>query len=263
MAPARLLSWFRRTLILAIALTFIVGAKSDLHAQGSLVEALIPYARQDYEKATKLLSPLASQGDAIAQLTLGRMHLRGEGVPQDSFAAFEWHRKAAEQGNPAAQYELGVMVRDGLGTAADGQLALQWFKRAADRGTPAAFNAIGELYLGHHDVPQDFRIAFDWFSAGAEMDNAEAMYNLGMHHALGRDGTPPNEVEAFKWFDLAAGFAADHVHDNAVRARMALAERLTPLQIWAAKVEAQRWKQNVCCSQKFLSDRGGAPVRVE
>ena len=256
--PFRLL----RTLVLAIALTFIVGPKSDLHAQGALVEALIPYAKQDYAEAGRLLDPLASQGDAIAQLTLGRMHLRGEGVPQNSFAAFEWLRLAAEQGNPDAQVELGVMLRDGVGAVADGQLALHWFKRAADRGAPAAFNAIGELYLGHHDVAQDFRIAFEWFSIGAEMDSAEAMYNLGMHYALGREGAP-NEVAAFKWFDLAAGFDAGHVHENAVRARMALAERLTPLQVWAAKVEADRWKQNVCCSPNALSDSGVASVRVE
>jgi hypothetical protein len=262
MAHARLPSWFLQMLLLAITLTFVVVSASDLYAQGSLVEALIPYAKQDYEEARTLLNPLASQGDAIAQLTLGRMHLRGEGVPKNSVAAFEWHRKAAEQGNPDAQYELGVMYRDGLGTAVDGQLALQWFKRAADCGAPAAFNAIGELYLGHQHVTQDFRIAFGWFSVGAEMDNAEAMYNLGMHYALGREGAT-DEVEAFKWFDLAAGFAADRVHENAVRARVVLAERLTPLEVWAAKVEAQRWKQNVCCSSKFLSDSGGAAVRVE
>lgn len=253
---------FLRTLLLAITPTFIVVSASNLYAQGALVEALIPYAKQDYEKARTLLTPLASQGDAIAQLTLGRMNMRGEGVPHNSAVAFEWHRKAAEQGNPNAQYELGVMHRDGLGTAADGQLALQWFKRAADRGAPAAFNAIGELYLDHQDIPQDFRVAFEWFSKGAEMDNAEAMYNLGMHYALGREGTP-NEVEAFKWFDLAAGFDADRVHEKAVRARMALAERLTPLQVWAAKVEALRWNQNVCCTLKFLSDSSGAAVRVE
>jgi uncharacterized protein len=256
--PFRLL----RTLLLGIALTFIVGPKSDLHAQGALVEALIPYAKQDYAEARRLLVPLALQGDVIAQLTLGRMHLRGEGVPQNSFSAFEWHRKAAEQGNPDAQYELGVMVRDGVGATADGQLALQWFKRAADRGAPAAFNAIGELYLGHQDVAQDFRIAFEWFSIGAEMDSAEAMYNLGMHYALGRGGVP-DEVAAFKWFDLAAGFDAGHVHENAVRARVTLAERLTPLQVWAAKVEAGRWKRNGCCSPKALSDSGVASVRTE
>jgi hypothetical protein len=146
MASARLPLWFLRTLIPATALTFIIGSASALHAQGALVDALIPYAKQDYEAARKLLDPLASQGDAIAQLTLGRMHLRGEGVPRNSFAAFEWHLKAAEQGNPDAQYALGVMHRDGVGTVADGQLALQWFKRAANRGAPPAFNAIGELY---------------------------------------------------------------------------------------------------------------------
>ena len=262
MAPARLPFWLLRTLTLAVALTFIVGSKSDLHAQGALVEALIPYAKQDYAEATRLLVPLASQGDAIAQLTLGRMHLRAEGVPQNSFAAFEWLRLATEQGNPDAQFELGVMHRDGVGTVVDGQLALQWFKRAADRGAPAAFNAIGELYLNHPDVPRNVRIAFEWFSLGAEMDSAEAMYNLGMHYALGREGAP-NEVAAFEWFDLAAGFDAGDVHEKAVRARVALAERLTPLQVWAAKVGAQRWRQNVCCAPNFSSASGVAPVRTE
>lgn len=253
--------WFS-VMVSAGVITLCEGLASPLHAHDALIEALIPYAKQDYVTAMTLLHPLASQGDVIAQLTLGRMHLRGEGVPKNSFAAFEWHRKAAEQGNPDAQYELGMIYRNGVGAPADGQLALHWFQRAADRGVLAALNAMGELYLGHQDVPQDFRVAFEWFSKGAAMDDAEAMYHLGMHYALGREGAP-NEVEALKWFDLAAGFDADRVHEKAVRARMALSERLTPLQVWTAKTEAQRWKQKDCCTPNFLSDSGITPVRTE
>jgi TPR repeat protein len=243
--------------ILAIALLGIVALTGDAAAQSPLVEAMVLYAKQDYEHALRLLNPLASQGDVVAQLIVGRMHLHGEGVSRNSFAAFEWLRQAANNDNADAQFEVAGMYRDGIGTTMDGQVALQWFKRAADRGRPDAFTAIGEMHLGHRDVPQHYRTAFEWFNKAAELGEPNAMYHLGMHYALGRDEAP-NEQAAFMWFDLAADFS-----EAAVRARMALAERLTPLEIWAAKMEARRWKQNGCCPAHSLSDNGTSGLRVQ
>jgi TPR repeat protein len=59
------------------------------------------------------------------------------------------------------------------------------------------------------------------------------MYNLGVLYALGQ-GVAQDEIEAFKWFALAAaGIGEDR--DRALRARSRLAERLTPVEVsWAA-----------------------------
>lgn len=55
------------------------------------------YARGDYATAYRIWLPLAEQGSARAQMNIGRMYERGEGVPQDQTAAAQWYRKAAEQ----------------------------------------------------------------------------------------------------------------------------------------------------------------------
>jgi hypothetical protein len=198
-----------------------------------LTDALMPYAQRDYARALALLTPLAEQGSAVAQLKLGIIFSRGKTGSPDQVAALRWFTKAAEQGQVEAQFELGRIYRDGLGTRVDGNAAVSWLERAAEKDTPHALNALGELYLGHQNVPQDFAVARSWFLRGAQEGNSAAMYNLGVLYALGQ-GVAQDEIEALKWFALAAaGIGEDR--DRALRARSRLAERLTPVEVsWAA-----------------------------
>jgi TPR repeat protein len=227
-------------LVLATFLSCQFAACNEFDGTVDPTDALIPYARLNYAKALELLTPLANQGHAVAQLTLARMYSHGEGVSPDDIAAIGWYRKAAEQGETDAEFELGIMYRDGAGTAADGHSALYWFKRAAARGAPHAFNAIGELYLYHPGIPQDYHVALEWFTRGAELDSAAAMYNIGILYALGW-GVERDQIEALMWFDLAADAGPGGEHDKAVSARIALAESLMPLQIRTAKLKAEHW----------------------
>ena len=61
----------------------------------------------DYATELQILHPLAEQGNALAQLGLGVMYAKGQGVPQDYTQALIWYRKAAEQGDVRAQFGLG------------------------------------------------------------------------------------------------------------------------------------------------------------
>lgn len=244
--------------VVGLLLSVRPGLCGEAHAVSPTVDAVIAYAKSDYAKALELLTPLAKQREVIAQLLLGRMYSQGEGVPSNNFTALELYRRAAEQGNIDAQFELGIMYRDGLGTTVDGKIALYWFKRVADRGLPHAYNAIGELHLGHQDVPPDYIAAIEWFRRSAELDSAAAMYNIGVLYALGR-GVDRDEIEAFMWFDLAA--ATDPGDDKAVRARIALAERLMPLQVWEAKINAEKWLLGShCCSPNTEATGGQVAV---
>jgi TPR repeat protein len=200
----------------------------------ALTEALIPYAQRDYGRAMALLTPLADQGNAVAQLKLGIIFSRGKAGSPDHVAALGWFTKAAEQGQVEAQFELGRIYRDGLGTRVDGNAAVSWLERAAAKGAPHAFNALGELYLGHQNVPQDFAVARSWFLRGAQVGNSASMYSLGVLYALGQ-GVAQDEIEAFKWLELAAVTGIGEDRDKALRARSLLAERLTPVEVsWAA-----------------------------
>jgi hypothetical protein len=69
------------------------------------------FERDDYATALKELRPLAEQGNAEAQVLLGRMYVLGWDVFRDYDEAAKWYRLAAEQGHTGAQLWLGNMYR--------------------------------------------------------------------------------------------------------------------------------------------------------
>ena len=84
----------------------------------------------NYEKAQRLLQPLAEKGNAEAQYNLGFAYARGKN-PEDLVKAREWYEKAAAQGYAGAQYNLGLMYYSGLGGAQDSAKAREWLEKAA------------------------------------------------------------------------------------------------------------------------------------
>lgn len=88
-----------RLLMLIVAL--IVSGAAPAVA-GPFEDGITAYKEGDYATARRLLRPLAEQGDARAQFSIGAMYTLGQGVPQDYAAAVSWYRKAAEQGEPSA-----------------------------------------------------------------------------------------------------------------------------------------------------------------
>ncbi len=86
---------------------------------------------QDNAEATKWFRKAADQGDANAQLNLGLMYRKGQGVPQDYVSAAVWFRKAAEQRIADAQAMLGAAYVTGLGVPEDKAEAYFWLNLAA------------------------------------------------------------------------------------------------------------------------------------
>ena len=93
--------------------------------------AYTAYQRGRYATALQLARPLAEQGDVRAQLILGLMYARGEGVPQDHSEATRWYRLAADQSDAHAQYELACLYALGDGVAQDYVAAHMWFNLAS------------------------------------------------------------------------------------------------------------------------------------
>ena len=69
---------------------------------------------ENYVKAAQWYQKAAEQGYADAQLELGKMYLKGQGVLKDDLKAARLFRKVAEQGNTAAQIELAWLYLLGL-----------------------------------------------------------------------------------------------------------------------------------------------------
>jgi TPR repeat protein len=92
------------------------------------------YFAGDYATALQEWRPLAEQGDAEAQASLGYMYDNGYGVIQDYTEVVNWYRKAAEQGYASAQTNLGIMYYDGNGVLQDAVIAHMWYNISSANG---------------------------------------------------------------------------------------------------------------------------------
>ena len=103
----------------------------------------------DYPAALREWQPLAEAGDVDAQVGLGELYLRGQGVTQDFKVAAEWLTKAAEAGDPKAQAMLGGLYATGLGVPQDFTTSYFWTIVAAiwsqDTIRLAAMESLGEV----------------------------------------------------------------------------------------------------------------------
>lgn len=145
----------------------------------------------------------AGRGEASAQHALGKMHVRGQGLPLDYAAAAKWYRLAADQGNADGQNSLGELYEAGQGVKRDEAEAAKWYRLAADQGQVGAQYNLGVLYENGRGVPKDPPEAAKWFRQAAEQGDALAQFNLGQRCDRGL-GVTVDRVEAFQWFSLAA-----------------------------------------------------------
>ena len=100
---------------LMILVIGLVGVFSGVASGQTFQDGKEAYDRKDYRRAFEILKPLAEQGHAEAQYTLGVMYDEGEGVKEDDKEAVKWFRLSAEQGDVKAQFDLADMYRTGDG----------------------------------------------------------------------------------------------------------------------------------------------------
>ena len=188
-----------------LAMAAICFASSTL--AGPLEDGLAAQQRGEFTTAMDVLRPLADAGQADAQYNVGLMYRTGQGVAQDYREAMRWYAKAAAQGHAKAQTGLGAGYRKG------------------------------------HGVDQDDAFAFKWTSLGAAQGNANAQRGLATMYATGQ-GTPRDDVKALMWLMLAVK-SSEGVRleggGSATADRDALAAKMTPDQIIAAKKLVQAW----------------------
>lgn len=149
------------------------------------------------------LEPLALQGDASAQNSLGIMYEKGLGVPQDSKLAVTWLLKAAKQGNAVAQFNLGFMYREGRGTKKNLHKAQHWFHKAAEQGDAYAQSNLGVMYSFGQGVGRNDRVAMDWFHKALENHHSDEQQYLGPKFDIGLE-VPVDYKQAAAWYRTAA-----------------------------------------------------------
>jgi len=74
----------------------------------------------------------------------------------------------------------------------------------------------------------------------AEAGNAEAQYDLFVMYSNG-EGVPQDDVEAYKWFNLATAYADASEQKQYAEARDVVSKRLTPQQRAEGQKLSREW----------------------
>ena len=161
------------------------------------------YQAKDYQRALEILRPLAEQGNAQAQVTLGIMYDNGHGVPLDQSEAFNWYIKAAKQGDPIVQHDVGVKYFQGQGVEQDYQQAAYWWEQSANAGLADSQFNLGLMHYRGLGIDQDYKKASELFYAAAKQGHGNAQYSLAVMYAFGQ-GVEKDYSRALPWFRKSA-----------------------------------------------------------
>ena len=187
------------------------------------------------------LQAMADRGNDLAAFKLGSAYLNGSGIPKDYSRAAVLLRQAAASGLSAAETDLGFLYEQGLGVAQDYAAALDWYRKAAAQHNATAENNLGNMYERGRSVAQDYVEATKHFRIAADLGNAFALVNLGGNYANGR-GVARDNLAAYFYLVLAAARLPPAASAAVVRARDAVALRLSPAEIERAQTAARDWK---------------------
>ena len=119
--------------------------------------------------------------------------------------------------------------------------AIQELQPLIDQGSPSAEYLLAEIYYGGHGG--DRQQALKWMTASAEQGYAQAQARLGMIYARG-DGVPVNNIEAYRWFALAAKLSDPTAKLKTISEtnRSVIFKRLSPAERQEAEALVAAWK---------------------
>lgn len=184
----------RRVIPCAFAILLCVG----LSAGADLESAKRAYEQKDYATALRELMPLAKQGNADAQLILGKMYLKGQGVLKDADQAIKWFKASAAQGNADAQFFLGSIY---LLPQKDISQGVEWLRLSAEQGNQDAQFLLGKAYMqGVKELPRD-PVQGDMWLRLAAAQNLEFYQNelLGAERQMTQDQIAKGKALAAAW----------------------------------------------------------------
>jgi TPR repeat protein len=154
--------WLRRAWFCAFAI--LLCAQPSVAAD--LKSAERAYKKKDYAAALKEFTPAAKQGNAEAEVYLGRMYLLGQGVPTDREEAIKWLKASGDKGNADAQFFLGTIY---LLPRKDVPQGLMWMRLSAEQGNQDAQLLLGQTYMqGVKELSRDLVQADMWMRLAAK-----------------------------------------------------------------------------------------------
>lgn len=204
--------------------------------------------RGDFAAAIAIYRSLAEKGNVSAQIRLGYFYEIGAGVERDWLKAAEWYSKAAEAGDERAGAALGFIGRNWVRVnPAGNRIIYELVEKAAKMGNARAQFSLGLMNYRIGDLSFDkttgnLSEALIWYRRAAEQGDVNSEIVLALAYAEGI-GVPQNDVEAYKWYDIAASLANYlDVKNDVIKRRDELARIMSPSQIAEARRLSVDWK---------------------
>jgi TPR repeat protein len=165
---------------------------------------------RDDHRAVELFEKAAGAGHRRAQLNLGTLYFRGQGVTRDLVQSRAWLEKAASDNDPYALYALARAMSEGDGPiVSDPVRAADLFRRAAERGHPLAALRYALALNEGNGVKRDAPLAQRWLIhlvGQGYPEAALAMGDMSARMPRQRDNAA-NELAvqtAVRWYSQAA-----------------------------------------------------------
>lgn len=179
----------------------------SIHFSGGSGKDLVP----DYDKVIYWLEKAAKQGDAPAQVELGKLYERGivHGIDKDPAKAKSWYEMAAAQNDRQSQFRLGVMQEESAKVEFDYKLAAKWYRLAANQGSAGALLNLGKFYAEGKGVEQNGVTAYALLTLADEkftkhIDEGEGFWASSLKESLAKK---ISAEEQGKGLSLAAAIA--------------------------------------------------------
>ena len=121
-----------------VGLTLLLLLGNGVSVAADFSKGLQAAQSGDFKASLFEWTPLAEQGNALAQFNLGHMYANGYGVRENDKTAVKWFTKAAEQGLAEGQFNLGAMYDLGDGVPENDKTAVKWYNLASYNGNKIA-----------------------------------------------------------------------------------------------------------------------------
>lgn len=203
---------------------------------------------RDEARALQLFEKAAAAGHVRAQINLGILYMRGQGVPRDLMNARAWLEKAAASGDPQALYTLGRAMDEGSDrTPPDPVRAADLYRRAAEKGHAQAGLRYGLALSEGVGIKRDLAAAQRWLVQARDSGVPEAALALGDLAArtpASRDKAANERTvqAALSWYQVAANAgvpSAQFKLANAYFAGVGVARDPQQAQLWYSRAAQQ------------------------
>lgn len=199
-------------------------------------------------RAVELFGQAAEKGHQRAQLNLGMLYLRGQGVTRDVIQARAWLEKAAASGDPYALYVLGRAMEESAGpVGADSVRAANLYRQAAEKGHPLAALRYGMALADGAGVKRDVVAAQRWLIHAQQSgvpEAALALADMAARTPATRDKAMNEKIlkSAITWLEVAAHAgvpSAQFKLANAYFAGAGVTRDLPQAQLWYGRAAQQ------------------------